>query len=165
MDRLCDDRDDRTHQSRGGAACGFRNPYCWSWSAPRWPSRRDFRPSAKRNEVTARVAGIGAALDRLKQFTDGGAVARSVANLRRLHEGRLTDFVHTSEGIDAAPVAEAAGIQLQLVAAERASIASQYAAEKLTDEARRRIERELDLEDARIRHAADSAAGNGFREI
>jgi hypothetical protein len=23
----------------------------------------------------------------------------------------------------------------------------------------------LDLEDARIRHAADSAAGNGFREI
>jgi len=121
--------------------------------------------SAKRNEVTARVAGIRAALDRLKQFTDEGAVARSVANLRRLHEGRLTDFVHTSEGIDTAPVAEAAGIQLQLVAAERASIASQYAAEKLTDEARRRIERELDLEDARIRHAADSAAGNGFREI
>jgi len=121
--------------------------------------------SAKRNEVTARVAGIRAALDRLKQLTGPGAVARSAANLRRLHEGRLTDFVHTSEGIDAAPVAEAAGIQLQLVAAERASIASQYAAEKLTDEARRRIERELDLEDARIRHAADSATGNGFREI
>jgi CPA1 family monovalent cation:H+ antiporter len=121
--------------------------------------------SAKRNEVTARVAGIRAALDRLKQLTGPGAVARSAANLRQLHEGRLTDFVHTSEGIDAAPVAEAAGIQLQLVAAERASIASQYAAEKLTDEARRRIERELDLEDARIRHAADSAAGNGFGEI
>jgi monovalent cation/hydrogen antiporter len=121
--------------------------------------------SAKRNEVTARVAGIRAALDRLKELTGEGTVARSAANLRRLHEGRLTDFVHTSEGIDAAPVAEAAGIQLQLVAAERASIASQYAAEKLTDEARRRIERELDLEDARIRHAADSAAGNGFGEI
>jgi CPA1 family monovalent cation:H+ antiporter len=121
--------------------------------------------SAKRNEVTARVAGIRAALDRLKQLAGEGTVARSAANLRRLHEGRLTDFVHTSEGIDAAPVAEAAGLQLQLVAAERASIASQYAAEKLTDEARRRIERELDLEDARIRHAADSAAGNGFREI
>jgi Na+/H+ antiporter len=125
--------------------------------------------SAKRNEVTARVEGIRAALDRLKQLTGEGAVARSAANLRRLHEGRLTDFVQTGEGIDGAPVAEAAGIQLQLVAAERASIASQYAGEKLTDEARRRIERELDLEDARIRHAADSAAGNaagdGFREI
>jgi len=121
--------------------------------------------SAKRNEVTARVAGIRAALDRLKQLMGEGAVARSAANLRRLHEGRLTDFVQTGDGIDGAPVAEAAGIQLQLVAAERASIASQYAAEKLTDEARRRIERELDLEDARIRHAADSATGNGFREI
>jgi monovalent cation/hydrogen antiporter len=125
--------------------------------------------SAKRNEVTARVEGIRAALDRLKQLTGEGAVARSAANLRRLHEGRLTDFVQAGEGIDGAPVAEAAGIQLQLVAAERASIASQYAGEKLTDEARRRIERELDLEDARIRHAADSAAGNvagnGFREI
>jgi Na+/H+ antiporter len=121
--------------------------------------------SAKRNEVTARVAGIRAALDRLKQLTGEGAVARSAANLRRLHEGRLTDFVETGDGIDGAPVAEAAGIQLQLVAAERASIASQYAAEKLTDEARRRIERELDLEDARIRHAADSAAGNRFQEI
>jgi Na+/H+ antiporter len=121
--------------------------------------------SAKRNEVAARVAGIRAALDRLKQLMGEGAAARSAANLRRLHEGRLTDFVQTGDGIDGAPVAEAAGIQLQLVAAERASIASQYAAEKLTDEARRRIERELDLEDARIRHAADSATGSGFREI
>jgi Na+/H+ antiporter len=121
--------------------------------------------SAKRNEVTARVAGIRAALDRLKQLIGEGAIARSAANLRRLHEGRLTDFVQTGDGIDGTPAAEAAGIQLQLVGAERASIASQYAAEKLTDEARRRIERELDLEDARIRHAADSAAGNGFREI
>jgi hypothetical protein len=60
---------------------------------------------------------------------------------------------------------DAAGIQLQLIAAERASIAAQYAAGKLTDEARRRIERELDLEDARLRHAADSAAGGEFGEI
>jgi hypothetical protein len=82
---------------------------------------------------------------------------------------RVPQSILLGDGIDGTPVAEAAGIQLQLVAAERASIASQYAAEKLTDEARRRIERELDLEDARIRHAADSAAGNaagnGFREI
>jgi CPA1 family monovalent cation:H+ antiporter len=122
--------------------------------------------SAKRNEVTARVAGIRAALDRLKQLADRGAVARAAANLRRLHEARLTDFAETGDAsIDGAPVVDAAGIQLQLVAAERASIAAQYAAEKLTDEARRRIERELDLEDARIRHAADSAAGSGFGEI
>jgi CPA1 family monovalent cation:H+ antiporter len=64
-----------------------------------------------------------------------------------------------------ARVAEAAAIQLQLLAAERASIAAQFAAGKLTDEARRRVERELDLEDARVRHAADSATGQGFAEI
>ncbi|HLZ96636.1 MAG TPA: cation:proton antiporter, partial [Steroidobacteraceae bacterium] len=122
--------------------------------------------SAKRNEVAARVAGIRAALDHLKELTDRGDVPRSVANLRRLHEGRLADFIQTDDGgIDGAPVAEAAGIQLQLVAAERTSIASQYRDGKLSDEARRRIERELDLEDARIRHAADSAGGQAFDEL
>jgi CPA1 family monovalent cation:H+ antiporter len=122
--------------------------------------------AAKRNEVTARITGIRAALDRLKQLADRGAVVRLVANLRRQHEDRLTDFVQTADdGVDGAPVVDAAGIQLQLVAAERSSIAAQYAAGKVTDEARRRIERELDLEDARIRHSADSAAGQGFGEI
>jgi CPA1 family monovalent cation:H+ antiporter len=52
-----------------------------------------------------------------------------------------------------------------MVAAERASIARQFAAGKLTDEARRRIERELDLADSMLRHAADSATGPGFGEI
>jgi CPA1 family monovalent cation:H+ antiporter len=122
--------------------------------------------TAKRNEVIARAAGIEAALDRLKELEERGAVSRSVANLRRLHEDRRLDFIQTADdAIDGAPVADAAGIQLQLVAAERASIAAQYAAGKLTDEARRRVERELDLEDARVRHAADSATGRGYGEI
>ena len=43
-----------------------------------------------------------------------------------------------------------------MVEAERASIAELYAGGALEDEARRRIERELDLEDSRIRHAAES---------
>jgi CPA1 family monovalent cation:H+ antiporter len=51
------------------------------------------------------------------------------------------------------------------VAAERASIAEQFKLGRITDEARRRAEREFDLEDARIRHAADSATGAGFKEI
>jgi hypothetical protein len=61
-------------------------------------------------------------------------------------------------------VADADGIQLKLIAAERASIARQYAAGRLTDEARRRIERELDLEDARVRHAVASATGQAIGE-
>jgi monovalent cation/hydrogen antiporter len=122
--------------------------------------------SAKRDEVAARVAAIQAALDRLKEIEAQGADSRAVANLRRLHDDRRMDFVQTGDDtFDGAPVVDAAGIQLKLVAAERASIAGQYAAGKLTEEARRRVERELDLEDARVRHAADSAAGQGFGEI
>ena len=58
------------------------------------------------------------------------------------------------------PVADGAVLQVQLVAAERDRVAQLYAEGAITDEARRRIERELDLEDVRIRHAAESATGN-----
>jgi CPA1 family monovalent cation:H+ antiporter len=114
--------------------------------------------SNKRSEVTARIAGIEAALRRLAEIETSGAAARLVANLRRAEEDRRVDYVQTGdESIDGAPVADAAGIQLQLVEAERSSINRQYTDGRLSDEARRRIERELDLEDARVRHALESA--------
>jgi len=116
--------------------------------------------AAKRDEVAARVTGIQAALNRLDELEAEGAVSRSVATLRRHHEDRRMDFVQTAdEAIAGAPVADEANIQLQLIATERASIAEQFGAGKLSDEARRRVERELDLDDARVRHAADSATG------
>jgi Na+/H+ antiporter len=121
--------------------------------------------SAKRDEVAARVAAIQAALDRLQELEAQGADRRAVANLRRFHDDRRMDFIQTGDdAFDGAPVADAAGIQLKLMAAERASIARQYAAGRLTDEARRRIERELDLEDARVRHAVASATGQAIGE-
>jgi monovalent cation/hydrogen antiporter len=123
------------------------------------------RRSNKRSEVAARVAGIQGALERLGELEAQGAAARLVANLRRFHEDRRIDYVQTGdETIDGAPVADVAGIQLQLVAAERSSINQQFAEGKLSDEARRRIERELDLEDARVRHAADSATVQEYGE-
>jgi CPA1 family monovalent cation:H+ antiporter len=122
--------------------------------------------AAKRGEVSARVEAIDAALDLLKELEASGAVSRSVVNLRRLHENRRLDFVQTADlAFDGAPAADSAAIQRRMVAAERASIARQFAAGKLTDEARRRIERELDLADSMLRHAADSATGQGFGEI
>jgi len=121
---------------------------------------------AKRDEVSARIAAIDAALESLQGLKASGVVGRTVANLRRLHENRRLDFVQTADvEFDGAPAADTAAIQRQMVAAERASIAQQFAAGKLTDEARRRIERELDLADAMLRHTADSAAGQGFGEI
>jgi len=50
-------------------------------------------------------------------------------------------------------------LQLRFLKAERAGIAALYAKGALDDEARRRIERELDLDDSRIRHAAASGTG------
>jgi CPA1 family monovalent cation:H+ antiporter len=122
--------------------------------------------AAKRAEVAARISGVEAVLRRLDELERERVLSRSAASLRRLHEDRRIDLIQTADSeIEGAPAADAADVQLQLVAAERASIAAQFAAEKLSDEARRRVERELDLEDAWIRHAADSATGRGFREI
>jgi CPA1 family monovalent cation:H+ antiporter len=122
--------------------------------------------AAKRGEVSARIEAIDAALELLHELEARGAVDRSLVNLRRLHENRRLDFVQTADvAFDGAPAADSAAIHRQLVAAERASIARQFAAGKLTDEARRRIERELDLADSMLRHAADSATGQGFSEI
>jgi CPA1 family monovalent cation:H+ antiporter len=122
--------------------------------------------SNKRSEVAARVAGIQAVLDKLRDLEANGVPSRLIASLRRFHQDRRMDFMQTGdESFEGAPAKDAAGVQLQLVAAERASIARQFAADQLTDEARRRIERELDLEDARVRHAADSATGQEIGDL
>jgi hypothetical protein len=47
---------------------------------------------------------------------------------------------------------DAATLELRLLDVERAIVSQAYLGNRLTDEARRRIERELDLEDARLRH-------------
>jgi CPA1 family monovalent cation:H+ antiporter len=121
--------------------------------------------AAKHDEVIARVVGIEAALERLGALEQAGAISRSAAaaSLRRWNEDRRLGFMQTADtAIEGAPIADQAGIQLQLLAAERSSIAAQFAAGKLTDEARRRIERELDLQDARLRHVVESATGLGI---
>jgi len=53
-------------------------------------------------------------------------------------------------------------LQLRFLEAERTSIADLYYKGEINDEARRRIERELDLEDIRLRHAADSGTPAGL---
>jgi CPA1 family monovalent cation:H+ antiporter len=49
-------------------------------------------------------------------------------------------------------------LELRLIDAERESIAMAYEQNRITDEARRRIERELDLEEARVRHEMEVAS-------
>ena len=116
---------------------------------------------AKAREVQARIAGIDAALAELQRLQNTGADPAAVAVLRRRYRDRRTEYVGTAdERIDGSPVASDAKLQTLLVEAERRQIAELYGHNRITDDTRRRIERELDLEDARNRHALESATGD-----
>lgn len=115
----------------------------------------------KVREVAARIAGVDAALARLDALEAKGAPAPATAALRRRYLDRRTQYEGAASlRVDGNPVADNAMVQLQLNDAERAQITALYLSGAITDEARRRIERELDLEEARIHHAAESATGD-----
>jgi monovalent cation/hydrogen antiporter len=101
-------------------------------------------------ELTARSEALNLANDRLKELAASGAVSPEVlAILQARHDyraGRLPAM--TSNGFDAA--AAAADVRTELIAAERRYIYRLLQQGRITDEARRRIERELDLEEAGI---------------
>ena len=112
----------------------------------------------KRAEQAARIEGIDAALMALQQAQANGARQSTVDALRLRHEDwRARLAVTIDETMADDPFCDAIDLQLQLVAAERTAIARAYELNQITDEARRRIERELDLEEARSKHAAESA--------
>jgi CPA1 family monovalent cation:H+ antiporter len=116
---------------------------------------------AKAAEVAARLKGIEAVLAELDILAAAGEPAAAIEALRRRHGDRRSEYVGTAdERVDGSPVAVDARLQAKLIEAERAAIAAAYRDNKITDEARRRIERELDLEDARNLHALESATGN-----
>jgi len=111
----------------------------------------------KRQEVMARVKSIDAALGRLDALEGAASQPVTVSALRRRSEDRRAYFVAACRDISEGHQAlSASALQLRFVAAERQSIADLYARGEIGDEARRRIERELDLEDSRLRHAAQS---------
>jgi monovalent cation/hydrogen antiporter len=114
---------------------------------------------AKRDERAARLRGIRAVLKELDRMEAEGEPAISVAALRRQHTDRLALLTETAdETTSADPSTDTAKLQLRLIEAERSTITRLYDSNRITDEARRRIERELDLEEARSKHAQASAS-------
>ena len=117
----------------------------------------------KRREITARLTAIDAALARLDSLEAAASAPETVAALKRRNEDRRAYFVAACQDLVRGDVSNAsAALQLQFVDAERASIADLYYRGEIGDEARRRIERELDLEDSRIRHSAESGAARAL---
>jgi CPA1 family monovalent cation:H+ antiporter len=114
---------------------------------------------AKRDERAARLRGIRAVLKELDRMEAEGEAAISVAALRRQHTDRLALLTETAdETTSTDPSTDTAKLQLRLIEAERTAITRLYESNRITDEARRRIERELDLEEARSKHAQASAS-------
>ncbi|MEJ0052944.1 MAG: Na+/H+ antiporter [Methylovirgula sp.] len=111
---------------------------------------------AKDREIRARVAGVEAALSDLGAIGPDGIAPGTLRVLRNRFRDRRDTLISALKRVDN-QFGDSLAVQLRLIGAERKKIAELYARDALTDEARRRIERELDLEDARVRHAHDGA--------
>ena len=105
----------------------------------------------KREEHLVRVQGIDAVLAFLQRR--GPTRDLPVAWLESFYsERRRTLAQERAVGAKEDPVAATASLEREVVSIERQSMDLAYRENRLTDEARRRIERELDLEEARIIH-------------
>ena len=111
----------------------------------------DERRRERDAEITARLEALNVAQGRLDQLaTDGELAPEVLAILRARHDHRAVQLPkNAADGRKA--VAAAAELRLELIAAEREYIYQLLRDGKITDEARRHIERELDLEEAKFR--------------
>jgi CPA1 family monovalent cation:H+ antiporter len=101
-------------------------------------------------ELSARADALNVVQNLLDQLAAEGRIAPEVLTiLRARHDDRVGRLPRsTSNGVETAFAA--ADLRSDLIAAEREHIYRQLREGKITDEARRRIERELDLEEAAI---------------
>jgi CPA1 family monovalent cation:H+ antiporter len=110
-----------------------------------------------RDERAARVR----AMDRVLEFLGGkahGAHAEKARAVADYYERRRRHYLEQDGPGHAERPMGFAGVHFDALAVERAAIAAAYDENRITDEARRRIERELDIEDARLRNQLRNAA-------
>jgi monovalent cation/hydrogen antiporter len=107
-------------------------------------------------EVTARLEALNVSRDRVKRLSADGKIPGDVLEiLRGRHDHHARQLPrNTKDGLKAA--AAAAELRAELIAAEREYIYRLLQQGQITDEARRRIERELDLEEESLAFARSS---------
>jgi monovalent cation/hydrogen antiporter len=111
------------------------------------------RHSDRAEEFKARRQAIEAAVERLDQLaTERNLPAEIVAPIRAYHRERATRVTHRSDNDDGHKklMELRDDIETELICAERKVINDLYRSGKLKDEARRRVERELDLREAHL---------------
>ncbi len=114
---------------------------------------RSERHADRTEEIAARRAAVEAALRRLDELTAAHRCAQEVAApMRAFQQGRLEHLRHRGEEGEEHRRIVALGEELErtLIQAERAQVNELHRAGRLKDGARRRIERELDLREARL---------------
>jgi CPA1 family monovalent cation:H+ antiporter len=109
----------------------------------------------KRAEQQVRVE----ALDAVLQSIPAAHPSERAAELLSKHQGRREFYERAVERADRAENSLDEAYELTLIRVERLAVDRAYEQSRLTDDARRRIERELDLEEARTRHAIVSSGG------
>jgi CPA1 family monovalent cation:H+ antiporter len=122
------------------------------------------RERDRREEHEARGQAVAAALDRLDQLAREGKLADELVRpLRAEHRERLRHIENRSRGDEShRKLTELHDeIESELIAAERQRVNELYRAGKLIDEARRRIERELDLREAQLANPEAEDPGVG----
>jgi len=111
------------------------------------------RHADRAEEFKARRQAIEAAVERLDQLAAERKLPEEiVAPIRAYQQERITRVAHRSDGDDGHKklMQFRDDVEIELIATERKLINDLYRSGKLKDEARRRIERELDLREARL---------------
>lgn len=102
-------------------------------------------------EIAARREALAAALASLDAMTDDRELSEEVVKLLRArHETRANQLPESLDAERDEASATGIGLVRELIAAERKFIHAQLRDGKITDESRRRIERDLDLEEASL---------------
>ncbi|MBB1092911.1 Na+/H+ antiporter [Rhodopseudomonas pseudopalustris] len=103
------------------------------------------------NEIAARREALSAALASLDAMTNDRELSDEVVTLLRArHDIRANQLPASLDDEAYAVTADERALVRELIAAERRFIHAQLRDGKITDEARRRIERDLDLEEASL---------------
>jgi CPA1 family monovalent cation:H+ antiporter len=112
----------------------------------------------KAREIKARKAGVEAVLKSLEEIERKAEPGEPLQEVKRRQADRLRIFGRAEQRrAEGTVTTDDMEVQIRLIDVERKEIARLYAEDHLDDDARRRIERELDLEDTRLRHAWKSA--------
>lgn len=120
--------------------------------------KKEHKDEIKR-ELRARKAALKQVEKRLeKAIKHCGLPAEAIAHLRTRHQSRLQILpTNLTEGLD--HMRQTARIKTELIEAERDFIYQLLRDGKITDEARRRIEYELDLEEASVANRGQDGGG------